>query len=452
MDLDLLSYDKVSVAIERKHYGEARGICEDMLEAMGDNPQVFAMLADIHHCKGEWLEAVKFYDKAIAIDQRQGVWWWALSKSHFYLHNYTGCLVCGDIAQQLDVVDVDGLVNMAIAAANISQDDCSQRSEALILRALAHDWTNPRAHMAMGELLLHRREYEPGWREYAWRKKVFTGIDPRPCSAEWAGQRLRNGTLIVMTEGGFGDCIQFSRFIPYVNEQCSDVVIASCPEITKMFVRAFPKNRVISQFREFPPHAMHVGMIDLPMIYGTKLLPPPTDFKVEDRRVKARRDMFFYTEPADCLKVGICWHGRKEHRADARRSMQVRQILRLLASPKCAFYSLQLDQTEEETAALGADVKLLTGVRGWQDTAEHILNLDLVITVDTAVGHLAATLGKPTWIMLAKPSEWRWGMQGLHSEWYPTARLWRQPTPGDWESVIRDVSEALTRMASIPAA
>lgn len=449
MDMDLQSYDKVKQAIERKHYGEARGICDDMLEAMGDNPQVFAMLADLHHRKGEWLEAVGFYDKALAIKQDEGEWWWGLSKSHFYLHDYTACLVCGDIAQKLGAVDVDGLVNMAIAATGISQDDFSQRAEALILKALAYDWTHPRAHMAMGELLLSRREFGPGWREYAWRKKVFAGIDPRPCSGEWAGQRVRNGTLIVMTEGGFGDGIQFSRFIPYVNDLCSDVVIASCPELQGLFQGAFPKNRVISQFQEFPPHAMHVGMIDLPAIFHDKVMIHPTDFRISEQRIQTRRDMFFYNSK-NAMKVGLCWRGRSSHRADGRRSMPVGTMLDLLDVPRCEFYSLQLDTTEDEFRALDGAAKPFTGIRGWRDTAEHILNLDLVITVDTAVAHLAASLGKMTWVLLSRPAEWRWGMYGISSDWYPTMRLWRQSARGDWGPVIGSVKEALTRAASIP--
>jgi hypothetical protein len=447
-ELDLTSFQRVNDAIESKRYGEAAGICQDMLEAMGDNPQVFAMLATVHHRKGEWQTAVEYFNKALAIKQDVAEWWFGLSKSYFYLYDYDACVFCGNTGIQLGSEDVDSLINMAISSANLG-DNYRGRSEAYLLRALAHDRNNARAHMAMGEMLLYRKEFEAGWREYSWRKDVFQCVDPRPDSAEWVGQRMREGTLIVMTEGGFGDCIQFSRYIPYVNELCRDVVIGTCVEFEDLFRMAFPKNRVFTKLADFPPHAMHVGMIDLPMIFSTKPLIYGTNFQISDRAVENRKKIFFFSSDPQKMKVGLCWRGRREHKADRRRSMGAEMLLPLLSTPGCEFYSLQYQQTEFESALLGPFVKPFTGIQSWRDTAEHIKCLDLIIVVDTAVAHMAGTLGKETWVMLSHPAEWRWGMTGRHSDWYPSMTLWRQPTPGDWGSVIKSVAEALRRTASI---
>lgn len=446
-ELDLGAYARYDAALEAGRLGEAMGICDDLLDAMGDNAQVFAMIGAIRMKQNIWDDAVSVYDRAIELKPDEGAYWRAVSKAHFFLEHWAISRFAGTMGDSMEPGDADLMVNMAIAAKHIGGPDAAMKVEQCLLRALAYDINSPRAHMAMGEHLLLHGDFDAGWREYVWRKKLYQTLDPRPCSAEWAGQRLR-GTLVIMTEGGFGDSIQFSRYIPYAAERCDEVVLACCPELQDLFSCTFPGTRVISMFQDFPPHAAHVGMIDLPGIFGG--FPAPTRLLVPDAMADDRGDRFF-NEGAHAFKVGICWRGRPTHKGDATRSMPPVFLLPLLSAPRCKFYSLQIDQTEHESALLRPWVQPLTDSQSWLDTAAHILNLDLVITVDTAMAHLAGTLGKPVWTLLAKHPEWRWMVDRNDTPWYRSMSLCRQTKPGDWASLLSAVRVSLCGVARMSA-
>ena len=370
-------------------------------------------LAHALDMRGETAAAAAEYELALALDP-----------NHAQAHNGFG-LLC----ERLGRVD-EALARYARA------------------QALKPAYADAHWHEALARLLLG--DFEQGWRKYAWRWRR-KATPSRPLAAPlWDGGDLHGKTILLHGEQGRGDSIQFIRYAPLVQAKGASTVVLEGPKaLARLFAGAPGVDDWISAGDPLPPIDVHAPLLSLPGLLGTRLdtIPAKTPYlRVDPDRVQAWRERLV---ALDGLKVGLVWRGNPAHGADRARSLPPSVIAGLTGVAGISFVSLQQDARADELDAFspGALYDAGPGLGDWVDTAALTTALDLVVSVDTAVAHLAGALGRPVWLMTPFAPDWRWLLHRDDSPWYPTLRLFRQPAPGEWPPVLAAVRMALGRLA-----
>lgn len=297
--------------------------------------------------------------------------------------------------------------------------------------------------------LLLLGKYEQGWPAYEsrWDYEHLAGTIPQYSQPRWTGQSLENKTILVVGEQGHGDCIQFSRFIWNLHQRGARVKLL----VTDGVVPLFQSSSVlegVGGYHSDPGHFDYwVPIMSLPGILEVTLdnLSSTVNYLVaQEQDVAVWRERL---GPKTRMRVGVSWSGRRDAWLNQHKSVPFPVILELIKQhPQVEWINLQIDATDQESQALDeAGVRMFPGtIRGFHDTAALLAHMDVVLTVDTAVAHLAGALGRPTWIMLQKFAQcWRWLLDRNDSPWYSTVRLFRQPQFDDWGSVTQQVSQYL---------
>ncbi len=321
----------------------------------------------------------------------------------------------------------------------------------------------PAAHWNLALCLLLRGDFERGWAEHEWRWHwQGFGEEMRPFPQPvWKGQPpdAVGGTLLVTAEQGFGDTLQFARYLPLLAARGYDVVFeAQAPLFTLLWsslggsgVRVVPRAFSPAHVHDDLPFTAHVPLLSLPERFQTRrdTIPAAVPYlhaEPRRRRLWAER---LNAAAVGRRKIGLAWRGRPEHSRDRDRSLAPELLAPLLRTPEAVFFSLQKNPPGHPADTPPGVVPLGPLLHDFGDTAAAVANLDLVIAVDTAVVHLAGGLGTPVWTMLPFSPDWRWMLDRSDSPWYPTMTLFRQPEPGDWAAVIATVAERLAG-ADIP--
>ena len=328
-----------------------------------------------------------------------------------------------------------------------------ERSLQLLDRAVAAKSDDPDSRFLRGLGLLAAGEFERGFADYHYRVacKDFQ-LHGRAFSAQraWNGEDLAGKTFLIHTEQGLGDTIQFIRYAPLLAERGAARVIVECPPYLVDLLRtASGVSEVIARGQPLPPFDLHAGVLDLPRLLQTTVQTVPANVPYI-RADPVRADRWFgeltsfSTPPGP--RVGLVWSGNPKHANDRNRSMPLREFEPLAALPNINFFSLQKGPAAGQVSDSTLQLKLIdhtARLHDFADTAALVTHLDLVIAVDTAVAHLAGAMGKPVWVLLAKVADWRWMLDRADSPWYPTMRLFRQMTAGDWASIVQQVKAEL---------
>lgn len=315
----------------------------------------------------------------------------------------------------------------------------------------------------LSHVRLLRGEFERGFALYEsrWQWSGFNYPERNLPKPRWDGLSTASQRLLVYAEQGFGDTIQFARFVPELAARGARVWFEVQRELfwlMKAALRSEPRVEVIPRMSE--PHSVygdpvydaHCGVMSLARHLGVKLadLPGRSSYLTADRETVARWASLLGKR--DRPRIGLVWAGRPDHARDRERSVSLAEMRDLLAIQGVEWISLQLGAPRLQIAASGARLRDLGGeLRDFCETAALIENLDLLITVDTATAHLAGAMGKSVWILLPQVPDWRWLLERNNSPWYPSARLFRQRESGDWASVLREVQAELVstfRLAS----
>lgn len=283
------------------------------------------------------------------------------------------------------------------------------------------------------------------WKLQEARWKMPGVVRPTLPSPEWDGSDLTGKTILLFGEQGLGDSIQFIRYAPLVKARGGKVILACPPVLSELMRTVDGIDRVVSE-GEPPPHDCHAALLSLPRIFGTTLEAIPAQapyINADTTRVAAWRDEL---SGLSGLKVGVVWRGRPTHANDLNRSMKASLFKKILNQPAVSAVVLQKDAQPKELKAMGVPAfEAGPRLESFADTAALIEALDLVVSVDTSVCHLAGALGKPIWVLLPFAPDWRWLLDRADTPWYPSMRLFRQPAIGDWDSVIAAVANALEK-------
>jgi len=312
-------------------------------------------------------------------------------------------------------------------------------------QAIAADQQYATAHFNRGLMLLKRGDFIEGWKgyDYRWGMPSFTPFEcPQP---KWQGEDIHDKTLLVHTEQGNGDAIQFARLLPEAAKRCNKLILV-CTEPLRMLFKDIEGVAEIRQPGSLPADLFDIycPIMSLAGILHITLdnLPTGTPY------LKIAREIVVPTLPDNSRpKVGIVWAGSDTHASDHHRSCPLESMLKLTQSPQFDFYSLQLplDKQQKNQLQKAGIENLEPELISYAHTGALIKQMDLIISVDTSVAHLAAALDLPTWILLAVHSDWRWLEGRDDSPWYPSVILFRQSSPGDWDELITRVKQNLNK-------
>lgn len=311
----------------------------------------------------------------------------------------------------------------------------------------------------LSHLLLLDQHFEEGWRLFdsRWELEPLVSLRWSEAAPQWLGEDLRGKTLYVFSEQGFGDTLQFVRYVPLAARRGARVLLRVQPELVRL-VATLDGVEDVAAYGPPPPECdFYCPIMSLPRAFGATLETLPAAvpyFKPDAAQVAAwtRR-----LAPTSSLRVGLVWSSgiryneRSIFYAGVSKSMTLAQFGPLAAIPGVVFYSLQKGEPAREAARPPAGMKLVDvshELRDFADSAALMQALDLVITVDTAAAHVAGALGKPVWNLVKYHPCWRWLRDRADSPWYPTMRLFRQPEAGDWQSVAGEVAAALRPLAA----
>jgi hypothetical protein len=303
-------------------------------------------------------------------------------------------------------------------------------------------------NLAVAYLLMG--DYERGWKQYEsrWQYEHLAGLLPAYQQPRWTGQDIKDKTILVLSEQGHGDNIQFSRFLLYLHNLGAKIILKMDANLASLIYDPMIVSQWLSPDQEATgfdywtpimsiPGILNITMDNLPSI--VQYLRPNTDsVRGWQQRLGLKNK----------LRVGFCWSGRRDTWINRHKAVPFEVMLDLIKrNPNYEWINLQIDcSPEEEAELIKAGVKVYPGaIQSWADTAALIHHLDVVLSVDTAIAHLSGAMGRPTWVMLSHYAlDWRWMLNRDSSPWYSTARLFRQPSMGNWTSVTDKIHQYLS--------
>ena len=304
------------------------------------------------------------------------------------------------------------------------------------------------AHFNLGMTLLQAGEFSRGWKECEWRWQTdeFTPfVCPHPL---WDGSDINNKTILIHTEQGSGDAIQFIRYLPLLAQRCQNIILVCIDDLAPLLAtvegigKILPPGDIpLSEFQVYAP------LMSLPHLLEKTVTTIPDRVPYLGEETWKKEGKLLLNSPSSSkIKVGIVWAGSPTHKNDRNRSCQLEDFLPVLKTKGVDFYSLQKGARSQDLAKLPPEITvfdLAPQLTDYKATATLILQLDLVISIDTSVAHLTGALGKPIWTVLCYAPDWRWMLDRSDNPWYPTMRLFRQLKPKDWSGVFKNLARSL---------
>lgn len=411
---NLQAYENLgTILLEQNKLNEALHYYHQGLQVQPDNPRLLNNIGTVLQQQGKSRQAIAYHRKALAIQP-----------------NFP-----------------DALVGLGTALQN--QAEFAEAMTCLD-RAVAVAPGNPVARYNRALLYLVQGDFVEGFAEYEWR---FQTGDFPACPFQqpvWDGGALKGRTLLLHAEQGMGDTIQFIRYAAIAAQKGGRVILTCHEPLIKLLSTLPGIDQIIPLGHPLPPFDTYAPLLSLPRILGTSLetvpdqvpyIPVPPSEKLLE------------TPPNTRLKVGIVWAGGVLYKHNQSRSCPLEHFQPLLQVPQVTFYSLQKGLYQADLQELGWESQvpdLGREFKSMADTAAAIAQLDLVITVDTVIAHLAGSLGKPVWTLLPAQADWRWMIDRDDSPWYPTMRLFRQQQPGDWAGVMQRVEQEIRGLPYFP--
>ena len=429
--------------------GQALLCFQDAQRIDPSNPTLYLYIGATLHDLKRFDEAVTSYEKALQLapglgeaHNNQGNSLMALGRFNEAAHSFSQAVALLPTSP----------VPLAARATALQAVGMVSEAEADCRKAITIDPSFAAAHWNLALNLLLQGRYLEGWSEYEWRwkKPDFTSPLRHTDVPLWDGAPLQGRTILLHAEQGFGDAIQFIRYASLVAQRGGTVVVECHPQLVQI-MQTVPGVACVAPFgASLPPFSCQAPLLSLPHIFGTTLQAIPSQCPYVSINADYRKKWaaLMATQPTT-LRVGLVWAGKDY--PDPLRSCRLAGLAPLAATHNVTFFSLQLGIGAEQAGSPPPGMSLvdLTGqINDFADTAALIEQLDLVVSIDTAVAHLAGALGKPVYVMLPFAPDWRWFLERSDSPWYPTMRIFRQKLPGDWGKVMIDLQAALGSFAS----
>lgn len=455
-----LYFYRGAVQIQLKRYEEAVSNFERAITLNPNLTEVYVNQGWLHQRHGRIEEAIRCYQKALDQNPNQSGALSNLSGVYVFLERYEEALT---LLQRLMAIqpNMPGLyVNLGTLASNLGERDAALE---YLNIALSLDPSNAKVHWNRALVWLKHGDYTQGFSELEWRWCLPDYQSLNIQKPRWDGSPAPDKTILVLAEGGYGDTFQFYRYLPWIRQQCGRVIFYCQPGTASLFMQSQGDEQIIEQewhlpeYQTLPEYDMYIPIMSLPALCKTTLNTIPAS--VPYLRVSACAEQFWkqlFHPYSHVFKVGLVWSGSDVNIHGRNRSCPIAcydALNDLISHQDIRFFSLQtgldalgstLNKGNQQSTLSITDLQ--EHLTDFHQTAAAICQLDLVITIDTAVAHLAGALGKPVWVLLPYASDWRWLHHCQDSPWYPTMTLFRQSKPKDWPGVLSQVRTALVQM------
>jgi tetratricopeptide (TPR) repeat protein len=405
------------------------------------------------HIQGRLDEAVSWYRKALELEPGQPE----------ALRNYA--LIAGSSAQlgealagfERHLAGHPGDANAHYQLAHLYVHHASYpQAEAAYRRAIALEPDNAEFHFSLSQLLLVLGRYAEGWREYEWRWRIerFNGSMRRFAEPLWDGRALPIGTLLVHGEAGFGDMFQFVRYARLAAQRCERVIVECQPAVMQLIEGVPGVSQVVAQGAALPGFDAHIPLISFPGVFGSTLDDlawAGPYIHADAARQQQWAERVAASKPRR-RKVGLVWSGDTTNSYNRDRAIALQSLAPLAQIDNVTFFSLQKGGPPVQPGDIPQGmhwVDLTGSLRDFSDTAALLTQLDLLISVDTGVAHLAGAMGRPAWVLLPFSPPWRYHVERADNPWYPGGmRLFRQHAQSDWSMAVHELSKALSDWAN----
>ncbi|GIW98256.1 MAG: FlbA protein [Pirellulaceae bacterium] len=436
---------------QQKRYAEAEKCYRHALTGAPNNAAAWVYLGMALHDQRQYQQATEAYRHALALQPDFPVAWNNLGNSLRYLDEVAEADACFQRAIDLKPDYLNAYKNRGTLHVWTGRLDLGMK---YYQAALQINPQEAELHRNLGVIYLLQGDFQRGWEEYRWRWRVGDLRRPTDRIPVWQGEALAGRSILLTVEQGLGDTLHFVRFARLLRAAGARVTVYCQPALLGILQQAVELGRIVPNTLPLDGgFDFQCSLIDVADVLQVNLDRIPSDIPY----LQAAPHLIDYWRhrlgPKErTVRVGIAWQGNPDHQADAFRSVPLRAFAPLAEVPGVELISLQHGFGSEQLDAwqgpqpirrLPPDVDQSSGA--FMDTAAVMKNLDLVITTDTSIAHLAGALGVPTWIVLGHIPDWRWMLGRSDSPWYPTVRLFRQPRLGDWDSVFIEVATQLAR-------
>lgn len=411
-----------------------------------DSPELRFNLGVTRLKQGRPQEAIASFKESLALDPTQTLAHFAMANAYRQLGDLASAEASLRRELEINPNCADAAVNLGVVL-----QERHQVKEAIhcYKQAIQLNPHHPILHWNFAIASLLAGDYETGWHEYEWRWQVKHKPKPKFSQPEWDGSDLRGRTILLFAEQGFGDTLMFIRYAPLVARRNGRVIVECQPPLQRLLAAMPEVAQVVSQGEPLPEFQLQAPLMSLPRIFGAIL---DADYRWEPY-LRLAHGLHWQLPPhkESSFKVGLVWASNPQHPVFSEKSLDLQRWAPILDIPGCEFFSLQIDPNPAAVEFMRERPHmhdLQPRFSDFAETAAAIRQLNLVITVDTSVAHLAGGLGHSVWVLLPFAADWRWLLKRKDSPFYPTITLFRQPRPGDWSSVIDEAARHLAELLS----
>ncbi|MFA6599169.1 MAG: tetratricopeptide repeat protein [Ignavibacteriaceae bacterium] len=435
------------LGIVQKELGKFDEAEQSYLKAIQLNPgfdEAYYNLGILLYNKKQLTRSIHYFNKAIDLNSNLYLAYYNMGNIYRELEKYDEAIQSYTSAIQIKNNFSDAYYNLGVVTEQLFDH---QKALQFYDLALIHDKNHVTSHWNRAIILLLLQNYEEGFKEYEWRKKKNDYPKRMFSKPELSGENIKGKTVFVYDDQGLGDTIQFARYLLKLKELGANVFLECDKNLITLFNGFFAVDRLIEKSNKHEPeidYDYHISLLSLPYYFKTsyQTVPVEAPYLYSDKMLTERWNRII--GKTNKVKVGLVWAGNPHHTRDKHRSINFSAFEKLLSREEVQFYSLQkyLDDNANLVLKNSNGIAKLE-IESFADTAAIIENLDLVISVDTSVAHLAGAMGKPVWNLIYYYPDWRWGLESSTTLWYPSMKLFRQPNPFNWQSVLEDVEKEL---------
>ena len=435
--------------VEAARIDAAERLIKHVLRRMPNLGQALQLSGLIAYRRGRHAEAAELIERGIAAGSVNHTQWRNLSEIYRLLTRLDEAVAAARRAVALDPADPQNFFNLAMVQYDRLDVDAAVGAARA---ALDLNPKLPEARMKLAQVLLAKGAFAEGWEQYEWRYQIpgAQPLMPPTDKPKWDGKKVE-GKLLLIGDQGYGDVIQFLRYLPWVRSVTDDVVLATSQELANVVAQVAGDLPQFHKWEDIPPIAAYCALSGLPRLHGTTLenMPDATPYLRADPALaadwKAKLDARL---PAGLKRIGIAWAGRPTHNNDLNRTTTLATLKDLGDVPGVALVSLQKGPAAVQANDFPGAAPILNldaEITSFDDTLAIIDGLDLLITVDTSIAHMAGAMGKPIWVMLPHSPDFRWLLGRSDSPWYPSLLLFRHPAPRRWDLLVPEVAAALQK-------